>query len=116
MSNIWNKIFWISTTPGNRASQVGSSSTVISVRVSDKASKNASLATAAAVYLSYGLSRILSMASDGVPHSGLVSAAVIEVAIGAVCFVDLVRHRRVNVARRIAVEDARYATTEEDPI
>jgi len=44
-----------------------------------------SLATATAVYLSYGLSRILSIAIDGVPHSGLVSAAVIEIAIGGVC-------------------------------
>ncbi len=75
-----------------------------------------SLATAAAVYLSYGLSRVLSMAIDGVPHSGLVSAAAIEVAIGAISLVDLLRHRKTTVARRIAAEDTWYANTEEDAI
>jgi hypothetical protein len=74
----------------------------------------ASLALAAAVYLSYGLSRILSMAIDGVPHSGLVSATAIEVAIGTICFVALVRRRKTSVARRTAVEGSWYATTEED--
>jgi hypothetical protein len=57
------------------------------------------LAAATAVYLSYGLSRILSIAIDGVPHSGLVSAAAIEVAIGMVCCVDLVRHRKTALLR-----------------
>ena len=33
-----------------------------------------SLTTASVVYLSYGLSRLLSMALDGLPNSGLVSA------------------------------------------
>ena len=68
-----------------------------------------SLATATAVYLSYGLSRILSMAIDGVPHSGLVSAAVIEIAIGGICLVDLMRHRKATVARQIAAEGVWYA-------
>lgn len=44
-----------------------------------------SLVTGAAVYLSYGLSRIASIAVDGVPHNGLVEAAVFEIAIGAAC-------------------------------
>jgi len=61
-----------------------------------------SLTVATAVYLSYGLSRIASMAIDGVPHSGLVSAAVIEIAIGGICLVDLMRHRRTTVAHRPA--------------
>lgn len=73
-----------------------------------------SLATAAAVYLSYGLSRILSMAIDGVPHSGLVSAAAIEIAIGAICLVDLMRHRTATVTGQI--DDGRVwrPTAEED--
>ena len=75
-----------------------------------------SLALAAAVYLSYGLSRILSMALDGVPHSGLVSAAAIEVAIGAICLVDLMRHRKTTVVHRIAAEDIWCATTKEDAV
>lgn len=65
-----------------------------------------SLATATVAYLSYGLSRISSMAIDGVPHSGLVSAAVIEIAIGGICLVDLMRHRKTIVAHQIATEDA----------
>jgi hypothetical protein len=60
-----------------------------------------SLATAAGVYLSYGLARILSMAIDGVPHSGLVSAAVIEVVIGAISLVDLMRYRKTNTAVQV---------------
>lgn len=55
-----------------------------------------SLATATAVYLSYGLGRVLSIAIDGLPHSGMVSAAVIEIVIGAICLVTLLRARRVN--------------------
>jgi hypothetical protein len=64
--------------------------------------KMQSLGIATAVYLSYGLSRVLSMVMDGLPHDGLVSAAAIEVAIGAICFVDLMRHRRLTIAGRNA--------------
>jgi hypothetical protein len=59
-----------------------------------------SLATASAIYLSYGLSRVISMAIDGFPHSGQVSAAQLELVIGAICLVDLVRHRKTIVAHR----------------
>lgn len=55
-----------------------------------------SLATATVVYLSYGLSRVLSIAVDGIPHSGIVSAAGIEVVIGAVCLLTLLHYRRVD--------------------
>jgi len=72
-----------------------------------------SLGIAAAVYLSYGLSRILSMAIDGAPHSGLVSAAAIEVVVGAVCLVVLMRQKRTNISRRIVAEDSWHAGTEE---
>ena len=40
----------------------------------------ASLGMASLIYLSYGLSRLLSIAIDGIPHSGLVSAAILEIA------------------------------------
>ncbi len=73
-----------------------------------------SLAIATAVYLSYGLSRVLSMAIDGYPHSGLVSAAVFEIAVGGLCLVDLIRHRKKTAAPEIAAEGVMYATTEED--
>ena len=54
----------------------------------------ASLATASLIYLSYGLSRLLSMAIDGIPHSGLVSAAMLEITIGAICLLVWSRHRK----------------------
>ena len=71
-----------------------------------------SLATATAMYLSYGLSRLLSMAIDGVPHGGLVSAAVLEIAIGAICFVDLARYRKTNVVRRSTAGNIGHATAD----
>ena len=52
-----------------------------------------SLTTAAVVYLSYGLARVLSIAMDGLPDSGLVSAAGIEIGIGAACLLALLRIR-----------------------
>ena len=55
-----------------------------------------SLTTASVVYLSYGLSRLLSMAMDGLPDSGLVSAAGIELGIGAACLLALLRARDIN--------------------
>ena len=55
-----------------------------------------SLTTASVVYLSYGLSRLMSMAIDGLPHSSLVSAAGIELGIGAACLLALLRAREIN--------------------
>lgn len=61
-----------------------------------------SLAVAAVVYLSYGLSRLLSMAGQGMPNSALVSAAILELALGAVCLVGLARsHTGVGHSRRM---------------
>lgn len=48
-----------------------------------------SLTAATALYLGYGLSRFLSIALDGVPHSGLVDAAILEIAIGGICLIAL---------------------------
>ena len=55
-----------------------------------------SLATATVVYLSYGLGRVLSIAIDGMPHSAMVSAAVIELVVGAICLVTLLHARRTS--------------------
>ncbi len=55
-----------------------------------------SLTTATIVYLSYGLSRVISIAVDGLPHSGMVSAAAIELVVGAVCLAALLRARQAN--------------------
>ncbi len=55
-----------------------------------------SLTTAAVVYLSYGLSRVTSIAIDGVPHSGMVTAACVELVIGAICLLTLLQVRQIN--------------------
>jgi hypothetical protein len=56
------------------------------------------LTTAATVYLGYGLTRLLSMAVDGVPHSSLVSAAVLEISVGAIAgFFILPEFKKRNV-------------------
>lgn len=52
-----------------------------------------SLAVGSVIYLSYGLSRLLSIAVDGIPHSALVSAAMLELALGTVCLFGLVHLR-----------------------
>ena len=48
------------------------------------------------VYLSYGLSRILSTAIDGVPAEGLVQAAIIEIGIGLISVFALVKYRDMH--------------------
>lgn len=58
-----------------------------------------SLIAAAAIYLPYGLSRLLSMAVDGVPHSSLVAAAIFEIAVGTVCLLALVPGREGRMAQ-----------------
>ena len=73
-----------------------------------------SLATATVVYLSYGLSRTLSMAIDGVPHTGLVGAAVIEVAIGVICWVVLTRHGITATGGNADPKDTSSRTVLED--
>ncbi len=53
-----------------------------------------SLTIASVIYLSYGLSRALSIVLDGIPHSGMVGAAVIEIVIGGICLLTLLHVRR----------------------
>lgn len=47
----------------------------------------------ALLYLSYGLSRIVSMTIDGMPAEELVQVAVLEIVIGLICVFFLVRNR-----------------------
>lgn len=54
----------------------------------------ASTSIAAAVYLAYGTSRLVSFALDGLPDAGLVGATAIELVIGAACAIALVRSAR----------------------
>lgn len=53
---------------------------------------------AAAVYLAYGLARVLSLVIDGVPHSGIVAAMAIELAVGVACLVFVQRPGTAAVA------------------
>jgi hypothetical protein len=45
------------------------------------------------IYLSYALSRLVSMAFDGVPAAGLVQAAALEGVIGLACLAALMMRR-----------------------
>jgi len=45
------------------------------------------------LYLSYGLSRMLSMVIDGMPSEGLVQSAALEIVIGLVCVFYLVKYQ-----------------------
>ncbi len=51
----------------------------------------AATAIGAAVYLAYGGARLLSIGLDGVPGPGLLAATAIELVMGAMCAVALVR-------------------------
>ncbi len=45
------------------------------------------------LYLSYGFSRVLSIAVDGMPDTTLLQATGLEIAIGLICALSLVRYR-----------------------
>ncbi len=48
------------------------------------------------LYLSYGLSRILSMTVDGMPTEGLVVVTVIEIALGLIGLFAFLKYREVE--------------------
>jgi len=52
-----------------------------------------SLVVATILYLSYGLSRIISTIIDGTPAEGLVQSAILEIVIGLVCVFALVKYQ-----------------------
>jgi len=45
------------------------------------------------LYLSYGLSRFISIAIDGMPVEGLVQAAILEIVIGVACAYAFIKYR-----------------------
>jgi len=45
------------------------------------------------LFLSYGLSRVISIAIDGMPVEGLVQAAVLEIVMGLACVFAFVKYR-----------------------
>lgn len=46
------------------------------------------------IYLSYGLSRILSMTIDGMPVEGLIMASALEIVVGLICVYALLGYRK----------------------
>lgn len=72
---------------------------------------NVSRWIAAAVLLSYGLARLLSLALDGMPDEGLLIAAVFEIAIGLLCMTPRRARRDVtDTPSRFTVPQNRYPT------
>lgn len=53
---------------------------------------------AAFLYLSFGLSRLISMVLDGLPADGLVQAVGIELVLGMACIWVVAQQRRVAAA------------------
>ena len=49
------------------------------------------------MYLSYGISRILSMLIDGMPDEGIVVAALVELVVGLVSIFALLKYRENEV-------------------
>lgn len=45
------------------------------------------------LYGSYGLSRIVSFSLDGMPHTVLVQATALEIAVAVICTIALVKYR-----------------------
>lgn len=58
----------------------------------------ASTVIAAAVYLAYGLSRLVSIAADGMPADALLGATALEILFGAAFGLVLLRTRARKVA------------------
>lgn len=56
--------------------------------------KFTAVVVSALLYLSYGLSRVLSFVVDGMPSDGLVQAAGLEIIIGVVCAWVLVSYHK----------------------
>ncbi|QDG75505.1 DUF4345 domain-containing protein [Labrenzia sp. PHM005] len=56
-----------------------------------------SAALGATVFLAYAFGRFVSMGLDGAPHSGLVTALVVELVIGGLCLLSVVR--QINAVR-----------------
>lgn len=47
------------------------------------------------LYTAFGLSRLVSMAFDGLPGSALVQITILELAVGLICGLALLRYRKL---------------------
>lgn len=55
-----------------------------------------SAVVAAILYGSYGLSRLLSISLDGLPHTILLQATALEIALGLICIFALAKYREAR--------------------
>jgi hypothetical protein len=60
-----------------------------------------SLVLSILLYLSYGISRILSITIDGIPAGILVMVAGLEIVIGLVCVFALIKYREKLVPKKV---------------
>lgn len=51
------------------------------------------LVVSSVLYLSYGLSRLVSLAADGIPNGSMLQILVLELVIGGICAILLRRER-----------------------
>ena len=51
------------------------------------------LVVSSVLYLSYGLSRLVSLAADGIPNGSMLQILVLELVIGGICAILLQRER-----------------------
>jgi hypothetical protein len=58
-----------------------------------------SLVLSVLLYLSYGLSRLFSMAIDGIPHTTFVMATGLEMILGLLGVIALIRYREKEVGQ-----------------
>jgi len=56
----------------------------------------AAIWVSAALYLAYGLTRVFSIALDGVPHDTLLMAGGLELAVGGICALMIWKSRTVT--------------------
>ena len=62
---------------------------VMLIGVAQRSLMRPALILAAIAYGTYGISRLFSLAIDGIPNSSLIGAAVLELVIGVLCVVPL---------------------------
>lgn len=70
----------------------------------DAAFHRSALTIGAAVFLAYGLARVVSLVLDGLPADGLLLALVIELAIGAACLMTRLRMRAADTPHGAGLE------------
>lgn len=87
-----NDASWLNETRASGGALLGIGLVIASGSIWSKLTFTSAILSSA-VYLSYGLSRLLSIAIDGSPDNGLVAAAAFELCIGAISLFALFRYQ-----------------------